>query len=622
MATIQINDPSKNIVMENNETDLNIEENIDIAPIKINKAKKSKKAKPLEEINKKPIELYPYQVSHKDAINNILDISPFAFDFSMLGTGKTYTTSYIFKENKNNRFKHLVSIAPVSVKSKWKMMEVEHGINLYKSISYCELRSVKFKQPKHGLLIRKDYVSIIHNEVDETTREIEKVDFHCSKEYLEIVNEGTLLVIDEIQNIKNISNQLEACKELMRPIIEGFYNKHELVKIQQAIDKVQEKCDRFKDKTCQRYLEKKKKLDILIEKRILLEKNQGKSRILLLSGSPIDKKGQVIHFFRALGIMKSDKLSVYNPQTWEIMWRGMAEIEDYCNENWGYDNIKAIQMEHFNDRRPRDRELEDYCYILFKEIVKKNISSSMNPLSVNTKIYKRNAFYNLEIEHEIELLQKGVDLLSHTTRFNGNTVDFGNNGIDSLRGIIRALTMIETAKISLFVRIAQTAMEENSNQKVVICVNYTETINDLMDLLIAYSPLRMDGSLSAKQRGEVIKKFQAPDTKYRLLIGNLSVCSTGIDLDDQHGDYPRICLVSPNYSTITLYQLSHRFQRANTRSDAVIHFMFCKEATELPILNALAKKSNIMKEITDKQVEYGVVFPGDYERWEEETSLE
>jgi len=628
MTTIN-NIKTQNIILNDIEKDeTELVEKLEEAIIENDKLAKSTNKKiirkskiKLPEIEKKTIILYEYQKTHKDKIADILENSPFAFDFSMLGTGKTYTTSYLFKENKHGRFKHLISIAPVSVKSKWKTMEDDHGINLHKSISYCELRSVKFKQPKHGLLVRKDYTHTIKNEYDTTTREIEKVDYNCSKEYLDLVNEGVLLVIDEIQNIKNVSNQLEACKELMRPIIQGFYNKRELAELQKQIEKLKEKCDSFKDKSCQRFLEKNKKLDILTEKRNILLKNPGNSRILLLSGSPIDKKVQVIHFFKALGIMTHEKLSVYNPQTWQIMWRGMREIEDYCIENWGNQSVLDIKSE-FPLSEPRDRELEEYCYKLFKGLVKKHISSSMNPLEVKTNIYKRNAFYKLDIEHEVELLQKGVQLLSNTTRFNGTTVDFGHNGVDSLRGIIRALTMIETAKISLFVRVAQSALEENPNQKVVICVNYTETINDLMDLLADYNPVRMDGSLSAKQRGNVIKQFQSPDNYYRVLIGNLSVCSTGIDLDDQDGNYPRICLVSPNYSTITLYQLSHRFQRANTKSDATIHFMFCKEATELPILNALAKKSNIMKEITDKQVEYGVVFPGDYERWEEPDILD
>ena len=243
----------------------------------------------------------------------------------------------------------------------------------------------------------------------------------------------------------------------------------------------------------------------------------------------------------------------------------------------------------------------------------------MNPPPQTTNIYKRNAFYTLGVEHEVELLMKGVELLRKTTHFNQttNTVDFGNSGMESLQGIIRALTMIETSKISLFVRIAQSALDENPNQKVVICVNYTDTIHDLMDLLIQYNPLRMDGSLSSSQRGVVIDLFQQHNNEHRLLIGNLSVCSTGIDLDDQHGDFPRLCIVSPNYSTITLYQLSHRFQRANTKSDSTIHFVFCKESAELPILNALAKKSNVMKEVTEEQVEYGIVFPGDYEIWED-----
>jgi hypothetical protein len=571
----------------------------------------------IEEQNiKKPIQLYPYQIDHKNKLDNILKKTPFAFDFSMLGTGKTYTSSYIFSENLDDRFKHLVSIAPVSVKSKWKYMEKEHGINLTKSISYCELRSVKFKQPKHGLLIRRDYMKPVHHQ-DGTTTEKECVEYKCSKEYLKLVNEGVLLVIDEIQNIKNMSNQLDACQELMRPIIEGFYKK-QVIPIQNQIYQLEKQIEDFKDKSCPTCIAKIKQVELLNERLAELINNPGNSRIILLSGSPIDKKKQVIHFYRALGIMESDRLSAVNPQTWSIIWKGMAEIEEYFIKNWGEEEVQKIKT-RFIYGKPREYELEEYCYLLFNKIMKKHICCSMNPPPQTTQIYKRNAFYTLGVEHEVELLMKGVELLRKTTRFNQttNTIDFGHDGMESLQGVIRALTMIETSKISLFVRIAQSALDENPNQKVVICVNYTDTINDLMELLIHYKPLRMDGSLSANQRGVVIDLFQQPNNEHRLLIGNLSVCSTGIDLDDQHGDYQRLCIVSPNYSTITLYQLSHRFQRANTKSNSTIHFVFCKESAELPILNALAKKSNVMKEVTDEQVEYGIVFPGDYEIWED-----
>ena len=587
--------------------------------IQIHKIKKSRIKKEDKSENKEiqPIHLYPYQLKHKIVLDTIFEKSPFAFDFSMLGTGKTYTTSYIMMENLGNRFKNLINIAPVSVKSKWKTMERDHGVNIYKSISFCELRSVKFKQPKHGLLIRRDYMAPVKHS-DGSLGERECVEYKCSKEYLDLVNDGILLVIDEIQNIKNMSNQLDACKEMMRPIIEGFFNKRYLTPLDEQIAQIQNQINEFKDINCATCVIKKNKLAKLNERRTVLMDNPGKSRIILLSGSPIDKKQQVIHLYKGLGIMESERLSAINPQNWNIIWKGMAEIQQYFVEQWGLESVNNVS-ESFLFGQPRENELEEYCYRLFQKIMKKQISSSMKPPKQKTKIYKRNAFYSLALEHDIELLTTGVELLGKATRFNQNehTIDFGNNGMESLQGIIRALTIIETSKISLFVRVAQSALDESSNQKVVICVNYTETINDIMELLAGYNPLRMDGSLSAKQRGVVLEKFQKPDTEYRLLIGNLSVCSTGIDLDDQQGEYPRLCLVSPNYSTITLYQLSHRFQRANTLSDSTIHFVFCKEAAELPILNALAKKSNIMKEVTDQQVEYGVVFPGDYEIWEE-----
>jgi hypothetical protein len=588
------------------------------APLKKNK-KSCKKPNCGGDGNTIPIELYPYQKTHKKKLETILDKSPFAFDFSMLGTGKTYTTCS-FMTDEGTPFKNLICITPVSVKAKWKTMERDYGVRIQSSVSYCELRSVKFKQPKHGLLIRRDFMEQFKH-ADETTGERESVEYKCSQEYLDLVNEGLLLVIDEIQNIKNISNQLEACKELMRPIIEGFFKERYLKPIEEQITKIEKQIADFKDQTCNSCVNKKEQLVKLNEQRTLLMSNTGKSRILLLSGSPIDKKQQVIHLFRALQIMKSDRLTAFNPQTWSIIWKGMAEIQQYFIDNWGGDAVYEVCYS-FPFGEPHDTETEEYSYRLFQRVMKKNISSAMLPPKQKTQLIKRNAFYSLAIEHDVELLKKGVHQLGTSTQFNQdlNTVNFGTDGIESLMGIIRALTMIETAKISLFVRIAASALDENPNQKVVICVNYTETINDLMELMVDYNPLRMDGGLSAKQRGKVIEAFQKPTREHRLLIGNLSVCSTGIDLDDQDGNFPRLCLVSPNYSTITLYQLSHRFQRANTQSDAAIHFVFCKEAAELSILNALAKKSNVMKEITDQQVEYGVVFPGDYEIWQEPDS--
>jgi hypothetical protein len=243
----------------------------------------------------------------------------------------------------------------------------------------------------------------------------------------------------------------------------------------------------------------------------------------------------------------------------------------------------------------------------------------MDPIENAVGMVKQNAHYHMQSETDVNLLTQGVEMLASMSRYNaGNgTVDFGNNGIDALRGITRALIIIETAKIHLFARVAKEALLRNANQKVVICVNYTETINDLIGLLSDFNPLRLDGGMSINKRMEALECFQAGNTDCRLLIGNLSVCSTGIDLDDQYGQFPRLCLVSPNYSTISLYQLSHRFNRLCTKSVAVIHFVVGAECPEIKILNAIARKSAVMKEVVVNQAEHGVIFPGDYEMWEE-----
>ena len=537
--------------------------------------------------------LYPHQREHVDNIINIFKGSAFAFDFSMLGTGKTFTSSVIYQNGIDigyvQRYPHLVTIAPVSVKIKWQQMSTQYGIQQCHSLSFCELRSVKSKQPKHGLLERKDYTSS-YVLSDGSTQEVDKCQFSSTEKYLSLVSDGLLLIIDEIQNIKNIGDQLNACKALIEPIIKNF-------------------------------------------------ESGGKSRVLLLSGSPIDKEVQVIHLFRCLNIMKSDRLIVYNPITIEKRWSGMKEIETYFANKFGEERIKQISSVHFSEQQhqqqPQQQQqqqqqqqlkfshsaLESYCYRLFQEILKRELSSSMAPNSGSVKIDKRNVFYEMETS-DLNALHIGIGMLSKATCYNhiNNSINMGvgEKSAIALRCIQKALMAIESSKVNLFAKIAKQHLMQHQKKKVVICVNYRATVEALMDLLEDYCPLKLDGRTDVKQRRAILAKFQTPSTAHRLLIGNMTTCSTGIDLDDQDGSYPRLCLVSPNYNTITLYQLSHRFHRANTRSDSVIEFIFGESTiTELPILNALSKKSDVMRETADKQRESNVVFPGHYESWTE-----
>ena len=192
------------------------------------------------------IKLFNQQVSHTNKLISILDKYPLAFDFSMMGTGKTYTSSFIGKNYKN-----VIVVCPVSIKSKWEYMKSYYNINITICISYCSLRSNK-NSNTNTLFINNESKSDI---------------FNVSELYKQYINDidGTLLIFDEIQNIKNINLQFKACKALINEIVDIGFN------------------------------------------------IKNKSRCLLLSGSPIDKKEQIINIYKLINVMTNNELCIYIP---------------------------------------------------------------------------------------------------------------------------------------------------------------------------------------------------------------------------------------------------------------------------------------------------------------------
>lgn len=530
-----------------------------------------------------PIVLLESQKDHQLRICELMKRRNFVLDFSMLGAGKTQTSS---KYAIDHGFRHVVIVCPVSVQPKWRMMSTVHGVPIRNILSQQSLRSHKHKQPSHGLLTRRDYTTRQlkprHVETDfDPWLEIEKVDFKPSEKYLSMMREGLLLIVDEIQNIKNVSGQFLAAQAMLKPILEAP----------------------IRDFT----------------------EPQG-SKVILLSGSPIDRSQQSHNLFRALNIQKSDILARFNFQQQRMDWVGLQEIYDYCQA------LDAAATEAI--QRPSNRDTSDTALIpqvqrLFQNVLKKQCSSTMLPPPIPVKVYKRNAFQPQNDSEGIEVIRRGIKFLKEAVSFNESTaqVGFGSNAAQTMTGITRGLQVIETGKINLFRDLALEALENHPQQKVVIAVNFTDTIQDLKTLFeaLGHAVLVLNGSVSSEGRSRVMALFQTPSTQHRILLANQSVISTGIDLDDKHGSYPRICFVSPNQSTITAFQLGHRFHRADTKSDSAVHFVQAKngksfawnhpiqDTIEVRVLNSLAAKGAIMKETTPEQLTVGVVFPSDHE---------
>lgn len=528
------------------------------------------------------VKLMPHQKEHVDRLNAMLDIRPFALDFSMLGSGKTFTSTHLALTRK---FKHVIVVCPVSVIPKWRKMKTQFRLPMNHLLGYQSLRSTKFHQPKHGLLHRRDFTQTQQHQSfwrpnEFISVDIEKMEFSPTDTFKQMVEEGVLLIFDEIQNIKNISSQFHAAQAL----IQAITLRH---------GPLLQSCGR---------------------------KDTFKSHVLLLSGSPIDKHEQAVHVFRALGIMTEDRIAQHNIQTGVTGWTGMQEILNFCGA-LSKPLTASVSPKHIWE------SLDMFAFRLFVSVFKPTCASSMPPPSVDTKLRKRNAFYTIDAQGA-DIIRRGLGQLSTAARWDGQGVHFeGGQGAAALSGVTRSLQVIETGKIQLFARIARQELNANPKLKVVIAVNFTDTLTDLVEALKEFDPLILNGSTSEIARGVLIDEFQKPDTNRRLLVCNQSVASTGIDLDDKHGEFPRLALVSPNYATITSYQLGHRFQRMDSKSDARVHFVFAKHAgrsvaqssdiVELSVLDALSRKSKVLQETVSEQSKAGIVFPGDHAVWSE-----
>jgi len=308
------------------------------------------------------IKLNTEQIPHIEKIQKIFSYSPVAFDMSMMGAGKTYTTSFLAHKL---GFKKIVIICPATVESKWKEMETQ-GLKIDKVISYQSLRSRKGCKPSHGLLNRID------NEEND-----EKITFSPTQELKNLVQEGCLFIFDEAQNIKNKNDQWYACNTISRFIIESG----------------------------------------------------GISRFILLSGTPIDKEEHSINLMSMMGFIKSSILYKYNKEDRNLRLYGAQELIDFCKKiNYEKTN-EFLRFNRFNEGNVRH-----ICYLLFQNIVKNYITSSMSPPKNDYGIDCKNGYYKINNEEEKTDLIRAINMLHDAAHFDekSGTAEFRKDNLGSI----------------------------------------------------------------------------------------------------------------------------------------------------------------------------------------------
>ena len=518
-----------------------------------------------------PICLYPHQVSHVAMLEKSLDEFHFSLDLSPLGTGKTYTAAKIFQQG---AYKHIVTISPLSVKTKWYQVNVEYALQSRANLTYGEVAGKRFCSPKCGFLVRNDYTVDVPQE-NGTIRSVDKYNFTTTEIFRHLVDDGVLLVLDEFQQIKNDCAQTEACETMILDIYESF-------------------------------------------------KQGGNSRVLLMSGSPIDQECQAVRLFKTLGIMRHPKI-VSGHQ-----YAGINEIVRYLHDVFRTRKSQKGNLYITQSSSKYIREqgggvyyqyawgAQRYAFELFIHVVKPRASHAMAPLQTGdgVELRKFNGYFHVNEEANLVKMRRAIQDLNELrelqTRMRTEAPVAGT-GATIIRQMMRLLIVVETSKIDTFARLARAALTSNPSSKVVLAVNFLDTLGDLQTLLAEYNPLVFDGSKTIKQRTAMLAKFQAPTAEHRVLLGNTSVLSSGIDLDDKDGRFPRVCYVSPNFKTIDIYQLGHRFKRGlDTRSSTDIYMVYSDNRSERHVIEALSHKGEIMKRVTEEQSEAGVVFPCDY----------
>ena len=381
--------------------------------------------------------------------------------------------------------------------------------------------------------------------------------FDATDYFKNIAARGCLLVFDEFSNLKNTSRKLKASLELLANVIT----------------------------------------------------DGGPSRYALLSGTPFDKEGHAINILKALRYIRSPRLYYKDPITKQITLEGLHQLIEACRL---LDAVATANvLAEYNIDGMNSDMSESLVYNLYTNVIKKSISGSMPAPPTEGLFEQYNGFFNINPEDNARL-QQAIKDLATAVRFDVNTGQImGKN--KGFANATPALRIIEFAKARDMIRVARSYLAQFPTMKVVLGVNYTETVDLLMSGLADYGTIQFDGRVKGKRRANIEDTFRN-SPNHRVLIGNIRVIGKGLSFQGLTPDALRLTILSPSYNLLDISQAAYRTNRAGKKGDAYVYVFYGQGAgieLETNILDAMVRKSGVVKGTLDENGNE-LRLPGEY----------
>lgn len=466
------------------------------------------------------------QIPHISRIKTILVRSRVYIDASPPGTGKTYCALQIAKDFGLD----VLIVCPKTIIENWREIAGEFGVKIVDILNYHSLRNGnKYLSCTSSVGINKEY---------------QVTDYFC-----DLVDQGIMLIFDEGQSTKNLSQQFKAASKLT-----GY----------------------------------------------IANLEQTSSIFTLLSGTLFSDESNPTNLVQVLGLASGRILTGTGRN--EKATHYFDELLDNCRK---IDLILTNTVVH----RSANQAPSAVAYQLMMRVIKQSLVSSMplSEASYKKEIY--NAFYDLSPEQEEKFSSSLNELIRSTQFFEGR--------VKKRISASQTLRLMELAKVDLFARLANEELNKNPNTKVIISLNYLDSIRMLTPQFRKFGLGLIQGSCETEDRKRTIDRFNEPNTKMRVLLCTSRTGSVGISLHDTDGKFPRVMLISPSHFLDYQYQCTFRICRVGTKSDTKVVFVYGVSSKrnfdlEMRIISALEIKSGVLREFSDFGDQEQMLYPGDY----------